>query len=193
VVSDFRRTQILNAARQSVVRKGVAETTVGGIARAAGVAKGTVYLYYRSKDEILRQLVSQDLTEFHADTVPIVAEPGSIDEKLRRFLTATLAFFDRKRDFVDHVQWEMTADVRRKARHKLGEVFAAQIEAWRVTLDEAVGTASVGALDTAAAARAIVSLAHGLALQRLRGWSDEPIDHTVRWAGALLWQGLMTR
>ncbi len=188
-MSDFRRTQILNAARQSVVRHGVSDTTVGGIARAAGVAKGTVYLYYRSKDEILRQLVSQDLTEFHAETVPIVTEPGSLDEKLRRFLSASLAFFDRKRDFVEQCQLEMSPDVRRKARHKLGLVFNAQMEAWRVALDERVRAPH----DAAGTARSIVALAHGLAMQRLRGWSAEPLDATVAQAADLILQGLHAR
>jgi AcrR family transcriptional regulator len=193
VVSDFRRGQILSAARQSFVHHGATETTVAGIARAAGVAKGTVYLYYRSKDEILRQLLSQDLTELHADTLPIVTEPGSLEEKLRRFLYATLAFFDRKRDFVEQCQREMSAEVCRKARHKLGLVFAAQADAWRIAIDDGVKIAVIAPADPTASAQGIVSLAHGLAIQRLRGWSTEPIDDTVQWATRLLWQGLSTR
>ena len=193
VVSDFRRGQILSAARQSFVRHGMADTTVAGIARAAGVAKGTVYLYYRSKDDILRQLLSQDLTELHADTLPIVSEPGSIQEKLARFLHATLAFFDRKRDFVEQCQSETSADIWRKARHKLGLVFAAQIDAWRAALDDGIAAGEVAPCDPASAARGIVSFAHGLAVQRLRGWCTEPAGDTVRWATALLWQGLVPR
>ena len=53
LVTDFRRSQILDAARQSFVARGLAGTTVDGIARTAGVAKGTVYLYFRSKAELL--------------------------------------------------------------------------------------------------------------------------------------------
>ena len=56
IVGDFRRAQILDAARESFARDGLAGTTVDGIARRAGLAKGTVYLYFKSKDEVLRTI-----------------------------------------------------------------------------------------------------------------------------------------
>ncbi len=43
---------ILDAARTLFARKGYEETTIAGIARAAGVAVGTVYLYFRNKHEV---------------------------------------------------------------------------------------------------------------------------------------------
>lgn len=192
IVGDFRRTQILDAARQCFVRHGIAGTTVDDIARGAGVAKGTVYLYYKSKDEILHQLVGADLTDLHHDTVPVVQGPGTIEERLRGFLTATLVFFDLKRDFVEHCQFEMSADARRKARHKLALVFAAQSEAWQAALADSASAGALG-IDVTSAARGVVSFAYGLAIQRLRGWSTEPVDNTVSWAAQLLWQGLNAR
>src|SRR5689334_4600171 len=108
IVTEFRRGQILDAARAEFARQGVGDTTVDQIARAAGVAKGTVYLYYRSKDEILRQLLDRDLTELREQTLPAIQVPGDLEERLRRYLTAMLGFFERKRDFIDHCQLELT-------------------------------------------------------------------------------------
>ncbi|HVT49550.1 MAG TPA: TetR/AcrR family transcriptional regulator [Vicinamibacterales bacterium] len=193
VVSDFRRAQILQAARQSVIRHGIAATTVDGIARSAGVAKGTVYLYYRSKDDILRQLVGQDLAEFQHDTVPGITGPGTVDARLRAFFQATLAFFERHRDFLDQCQIEMSLEVRRKARQRVGLVFAAQVDAWRDALATAARGRRVRTVDADGAARAIVSFAHGLAVQRLRGWCTTPIDSSVDRATTLIWQGLVRR
>jgi AcrR family transcriptional regulator len=113
VVAEFRRSQILAAARDCFVGQGVADTTVDDIAKAAHVAKGTVYLYYRSKDEILRQLLVEDLAELRDGTVPDISRPGAVDERLRRYVSATLDFFERKRDFIDHCQLELSPDVRR--------------------------------------------------------------------------------
>src|SRR6188472_2887293 len=93
VVSEFRRAQILDAARDQFAKLGVGDTTVDHIARAAGVAKGTVYLYYRSKDEILRQLLDLDLVELRDETVPAITAPGELDARLRRYVSAMLAFF----------------------------------------------------------------------------------------------------
>ena len=78
VVTEFRRAQILDAARAEFARLGVGETTVDHIARAAGVAKGTVYLYYRSKDEILQQLLDRDLAELRDETIPAIQAPAEV-------------------------------------------------------------------------------------------------------------------
>jgi hypothetical protein len=51
----------------------------------------------------------------------------------------------------------------------------------------------VRTVDADGAARAIVSFAHGLAVQRLRGWCTTPIDSSVDRATTLIWQGLVRR
>jgi AcrR family transcriptional regulator len=193
VVGDFRRTQILDGARQSFVRHGIAGTTMEDVARTAGMAKGTVYLYYKSKDEILQQLIGADLSELQRNTVPAVEGAGTIEERLRRFFSAVLTFFDLKRDFVEHCQFEMSADARRKARQKLGLVFGAQADAWQHAIRDAVEAGTITGDRGEVAARGIVSMAHGLAIQRLRGWSSESIDDTVTWATRLIWQGMAPR
>jgi AcrR family transcriptional regulator len=58
--SESKRDAILRAARELFAHKGYDETTVPEIAQAAGVAVGTVYLYFRNKYEILTN-VSVDL------------------------------------------------------------------------------------------------------------------------------------
>jgi AcrR family transcriptional regulator len=193
VITDFRRTQILDAARDSFAKHGMSGTTVHGIARSAGVAKGTVYLYYKSKEEILKQVLDEDVAQLHATTVQAIGEPGSIEEKLRRFLTGALRFFDEKRDFFEQCHFEMGADVRRKATQKLEVVFTAQVEAWRHALTEARQARQVGKIDIGASALMIVALAGGLAKQRLRGWATGPIDEIAAEASATLWKGLAAR
>ena len=52
VVTEFRRAEILDAARTVFASNGFDTATVDDIALAAGVAKGTIYLYYPSKRDI---------------------------------------------------------------------------------------------------------------------------------------------
>jgi AcrR family transcriptional regulator len=190
VVSDFRRSQILEAARNAFVRHGLTGTTVSQIARGADVAKGTVYLYFRSKDEILRQLLDDAVGELLRDTVPVLAEPIALDEKLRRFLDATLAFFDRHRDFLEQCHFELTPEMRTKTVQAIGKIFAAQIRAWRgVLAGRSRGSARL-AVAPASAAAGIVSFAYGLGQQRMKGWVGGGRPDTVAWATALLLKGL---
>jgi AcrR family transcriptional regulator len=51
-----RRTAVLAAAESLFISNGVDATSIDAIARAANVAKGTVYLYFPSKDDIVREL-----------------------------------------------------------------------------------------------------------------------------------------
>ena len=148
IVTDFRRSQLLDAARERFGKHGLAGTTVDGIAKSAGVAKGTVYLYYKSKEDILRHVLDEDL-----DAVPARHRAdhrrawGRSSDKLRRFVTSALTFFDRKRDFFEQVHFEMGTDVRKKAQQRLEVVFRAQVDSWRATLRDAQRAGLVGPLD----------------------------------------------
>lgn len=193
VVSDFRRTQLLDAAREIFAKRGMSGTTVDSIAKRAGVAKGTVYLYYRCKEDILRQVLEEDLAELRDRTVPIIAGAGTIEDRLERFFHAALAFFDHKRDFFEHAHFEMTPDVRRKALQKLELVYRAQLDAWRAALSAAIRNGDAGKMNVDASAVAIVALASGLAKQRLRGWSAEAAADIAKQSASTLWKGLAAR
>ena len=187
VVVDFRRGQIVDAARQNFLKQGVSASTVDAIAKTAGVAKGTVYLYFASKDELLREILAQDLQEFHDCTVPAIRRAGSIDERLAAFVRQSLEFFDRKRDFFEQCHVEMAA-IKKQASSRIGLLFAAQTEAWRDALADHVKGARRADLE--GRAHAIVSLVHGLALQRLRGWHTASISDTVASACHLMLKGV---
>lgn len=193
VVAEFRRREILDAARARFTNQGVTETTVEHIAKSARVAKGTVYLYYGSKDDILRQLLEEDLDELRTGALAAIQEDGSLELRLRCYIAAVLAFFDKRRDFIDHCQLELTPDVRRKVRTVLSQCYKDQVDAWDAVLRRAVSAGTVVAASVDGAASNIVSLARGLALHRLAGWPDGPIDPIATRAGRLLWKGLAGR
>jgi AcrR family transcriptional regulator len=52
-VSDERKYQILNAAEQAFTKKGLDQTRMDDIAEETGLSKGTLYLYFKSKDELI--------------------------------------------------------------------------------------------------------------------------------------------
>jgi AcrR family transcriptional regulator len=56
---DQRRQQLIDAARDLFADKGYHATTVDDITRAAGVAKGTFYLYFREKREVYYQVIRE--------------------------------------------------------------------------------------------------------------------------------------
>ena len=54
VVEEFRRDTILRAARHVIARRGLAGASMQAIADEAGVAKGTLYLYFHDRDDAAR-------------------------------------------------------------------------------------------------------------------------------------------
>ena len=193
VVATFRRVQILEAARRSFARHGLNATTVDHIAKAAKLAKGTVYLYYRSKDEILCHALEEELDALERETVPVIAAAAHFEDKLRQFLGGMLGYYDRNREFVELCQLELGADMRRQVRAKFGRIYAAQARAWQAAISRGVREGRLARVNARHAALAIVSLGHGLAIQRSRGWTDVPLDDDIAHATALLWKGLAVR
>ena len=54
-----RKTQIIDAARICFLRKGFHETSMQDIFRQSGLSSGAVYLYFKSKDELITALVEE--------------------------------------------------------------------------------------------------------------------------------------
>ena len=61
---DVRREQILDAAEQVLLERGLAAATMADVATAAGIAKGTVYLYFASKTELLEAMRARHVEGF---------------------------------------------------------------------------------------------------------------------------------
>ena len=193
IVTDFRRAQVIAAARERFSKHGLAGTTMDGIAQAAGVATGTVYLYYKSKEDIFRQILEEDLANLQDDTVPLISGPGTIEDKLHAFFLGALGFFDRKKDFCEHAIFEMGSEVRKKALQRFEVVFRAQVQAWQTLLADAQRAGQIDVVDAHASASIIVATASGLAKQRLRGWVTTPVDEVATQAARTLWKGLAAR
>lgn len=88
-LSEARRTQILEAALRVWARSGFDGSSVEAISREAGLAKGTLYLYFPTKDAILEAIVARysllpDMTEL-AETLRTTAPERAIPLIARRF------------------------------------------------------------------------------------------------------------
>jgi AcrR family transcriptional regulator len=97
MVTAFRTREILAAARRVMERHGPETATMEEIAAAAGVAKGTVYLYFQSKDELIQALITQVGEHMLADIEAIVAAPGSPPEKIKQVASLLLDYLMRER------------------------------------------------------------------------------------------------
>lgn len=92
-----KRARILASAERVFARRGFFAARVSEIAKDAGVADGTIYLYFKSKDEILISLFEERMAQVNAAlTAAVAAAPKSPREKLRAFVKTYLRLIDEE-------------------------------------------------------------------------------------------------
>jgi AcrR family transcriptional regulator len=86
------RQKILDAAEREIGRKGFADASISTITAKAAVGQGTFYLYFRSKEDVLRELVLRMGRRLRRHLTLAVADAPSRLEAERRGLRAFLEF-----------------------------------------------------------------------------------------------------
>jgi TetR/AcrR family transcriptional regulator, fatty acid metabolism regulator protein len=90
-----KRARILDAAVRVFAGRGFFTATVAEIARAAGVADGTIYLYFKSKDDLLLRLFDEKMTELLAEARRALEQGGPASVRLKRFIQLHFALVER--------------------------------------------------------------------------------------------------
>jgi len=102
-----KRDAILRAATDVFASRGFFNAQVADVARAAGIAAGTVYLYFRSKDELLVSIFERTMREGLAEGRAAVAGLRDPRERLRRLARVHLARLGRDRSLAIVFQVEL--------------------------------------------------------------------------------------
>ncbi len=192
VVTEFRTSEILEAARKVFAKKGFHDATVDDIANAAGVAKGTVYLYYRSKQEVYLAALKFGIAQMYSALVEEVRQVSTTEEKLRALIAAKLAYFEENRDFFKIYYFELgkipthpgTIDSEFKS------LYLDQARLVESILKEGSRKKAIRNLRTDQAAFAISDLIRGVVTQRVLGWTKSKISQDVEFIFDLIWKGI---
>jgi len=102
-----KRESILRAATRVFARNGYFNSKVADIARQADVADGTVYLYFKSKEEILHSIFDQNMAEAIAAGRVLIEKLRDPGEKLRRIAMLHLERLGADRDLAVVFQVEL--------------------------------------------------------------------------------------
>ena len=105
--SKAKRELILRAAIKVFARNGYFNSKVADIARAADVADGTVYLYFKSKEEILHSIFDQNMADAIASGRELIKSARDARDKLRRIAKLHLQRLGADRDLAVVFQVEL--------------------------------------------------------------------------------------
>jgi TetR/AcrR family fatty acid metabolism transcriptional regulator len=191
VLSEFRRSELLLAARAVFGRKGFHDASVEEIAEMAEVAKGTVYLYYKSKNELYMAALRFGIESLNGQLKQRADQPGGCLETLRTLTQTKIEFFEENRDFFRIYFSELG----KLPAHPAGvalvrDLYTEQASVFERVLRDGIKRKEVRSLDVGKTAFAIADLTRGVVMQRLLGMSKTRVDADVQFILDVIWKGI---
>jgi TetR/AcrR family fatty acid metabolism transcriptional regulator len=133
-VSD-KREAILRSAIKVFAQKGYFNSKVSDIAKEAGIADGTVYLYFKSKEEILHSVFDRAMEEFIAEGKREIAAIETADGRLQRIAQLHLEKLGADRDLAVVFQVELRGSTKFMEEFS-GGGFAEYLDIIKKTIEE---------------------------------------------------------
>jgi TetR/AcrR family transcriptional regulator, fatty acid metabolism regulator protein len=130
-----KRSSILRAATRVFARNGYFNSKVADIARAADVADGTVYLYFKSKEEILHSIFDRSVGDAIIEARRQIEALNDPREKLRRIAHLHLERLGADRDLAVVFQVELRSSTKFMEEFSAAG-FAEYLSLIRSTLEE---------------------------------------------------------
>lgn len=93
-----RKNAILKAARGLFFENGFRPVTVESIAKKAELSKGSIYLYFKSKEEIYTQILLSDIDKFHGHFTDILSKSKSAAEAITKYAAIYVDLFLNDRE-----------------------------------------------------------------------------------------------
>jgi AcrR family transcriptional regulator len=183
IVQEFRVQSIQEAAIRVISRKGMAAATMQEIAEEAGVAKGTIYLYFRDREELVEKTFETAIGQLHGRLDAALDGEGTFAEKLRSLLTAQFAFFGENREFFRlYHSLRMTqgsATQQRRQKRTCQPQFKARVDRLAGMLKNAMDAGEVRVLDPSRLALFLIEGSIAIVLERLTEDAPPPENEDV--------------
>jgi AcrR family transcriptional regulator len=178
VLKDFRTTEIVRAARRVIGESGFDDASMERIAHEAGVAKGTIYLYFRNKEELLAHVAAHGFEELMARARLATSRARGAAPKLVGLLRAALEHTAENREVVRTLQERTQLGLQRES------LLAAKLENNREELlrfvaaivERGAKSGELRVCDSRRVARFLIEFMRGAIVDRLENQSPRGVD-----------------
>lgn len=178
--TEERRAELLEAARRLFVRDGFAEASVSRIVREIGVAQGTFYYYFASKEAALDALLAAHVAEVAERLRAVAAAPALAPRRALEAMVRTQLEHGatRARELSAIPGADAHAKLLAASVHALAPLYAAAI-----ARGQAAGAFQAGEAELLGETLAL--MVHTLFDQELLGWTDAQYAHRRRMLAGL--------
>ena len=190
LVERYRRDTIRGATQRVIARHGLRGASMSAIAEEAGVAKGTLYLYFEDRDDLLDHAAGRIFDDLLDRLKGVLAGKRPLRQSLRELVRTKLTFFDENQPFLRvymEVRLGGSGEARRHRRRR--PQYARYLE---MLTEYLAAAARVGEMKAFDPARVALFFAEGTSaiLQRRLEETGRPPEEDVEWIVDLLLNGL---
>ena len=178
VIKEFRVREILEGARRVMARYGMQGTTVDRVAEEAKVAKGTIYLYFLSKDELVHAAVLEGLREMVAETVRSDDPSMPPLDRIRNLILAQYRIQASNQDFLKTliIGNSLDIEVESQAGRDFMRVYAGYLDFVASVLQDAIDRGAIRRIDSQFAGFMLGELITGSLRRRLLKLASTPLE-----------------
>jgi len=189
-----KRERILTSAMRVFASKGFFGAKVSDIASDAGVADGTIYLYFKSKDDLLISLFEQQMLKVNEILSHSMVGLANADQKLRSFIRAYMDLVSANRHAAEVITIELRQSAKFMKEYK-NPRFADFLKTLAHIIDEGQREGRFRAdVPPQFAARALFGALDELALMWVTSRNEKlDIRKVADWIGDLVLQGLVSK
>lgn len=197
VVQEFRIRSIQDATMRVISRKGMAAATMQEIAEEAGVAKGTIYLYFRDRDELVEKTFESAMQELMNQIDEALGRKVPFEQRMRAVTEAQLAFFAKNREFfrlyLSMRLPEGNPHQQRRQKKYCQPQYRNRVEKLATVLEEAMDSGEIRRVDAFRLALFIIEGSTAILIERLTEDDSPPNEADVDLISGLILDGIRKR
>ena len=189
VLEAFTKQGILDAAVGLLTRDGIQGLTMDRVAAEAGVAKGTLYVYFTNKEEILDAAVDASFDPLVREGSVLLDGDLAPDRKLEEFSLCNLRFFDEHRDLIRVLLYDRERTHSGKSRYTDGR-YRTSVKRVANVLDDGVRQGLFSTLDSMKVAAMFIEANMGMIMQRIHDGISGDVEKDARQITNIFMEGL---
>ncbi|HOO91063.1 MAG TPA: TetR/AcrR family transcriptional regulator [Syntrophales bacterium] len=191
-VEALTRRAILDAAIGVLVHDGIQGLTMDRVAAEAGVAKGTLYVYFTNKDDILEAALEASFDPVIQELTLLLSGDDPPDRKLEAFSLCNLRFFNKHRELIRVLMYDRER-MRSDRNHFTDSRYRNTIKHVAAVLDKGVQQSLFAPLESEKVAAMFVEANMGMVMQRIYDGISGDVERDARQITDIFINGLRNR
>jgi TetR/AcrR family transcriptional regulator, fatty acid metabolism regulator protein len=118
-----KHSRIVEAATKIFAQKGYFHSKISDVAETAGVAEGTIYLYFKSKEDLLISIFEHSMDRFIQQGKDELAKVVGSQERFKRFISLHLGLVQKNPDLAHVIQLELRQSSKFMKEYKANKFF----------------------------------------------------------------------